>query len=135
MKMNSPTENDDADERPPRPLIIRRTKPARANKYGAVRTGGHDSAAEHWRAKQLRLLQAAGEITGLREQVWFNLIPAQRDEDGQLLERACRYRADFAYTLRDGREVVEDVKGVRTPEYKIKKKLMLWIHGIEIKET
>ena len=71
----------------------------------------------------------------MREQVWFNLIPAQRDEDGELIERACRYRADFAYTLRDGREVVEDVKGVRTPEYKIKKKLMLWIHGIEIKET
>ncbi len=113
-----------------------RRKGSGANKYHARRTGGHASGKEHGRAMMLRLMQRAGEISGLREQVSFELIPAQRDADGQLLERSCRYVADFVYTdNRTGLTVVEDSKGVRTPEYRIKRKLMLHVHGIRIKET
>lgn len=106
-----------------------------ANKYHAVKTGGHASKREHARAAQLRLWQRAGLISNLREQVPYELIPAHRFEDGSL-ERACRYVADFVYTDCDtGQTVVEDTKGVRTKEYVIKRKLMLFIHGIRIKEV
>ena len=104
------------------------------NKYHAVRTGSHASRREHRRAGQLRLMQLAGEISGLREQVSFELIPAQRDDAGRLLERSCRYVADFVYTDRHGNLVVEDTKGFRTKEYTIKRKLMLRVHGIRITE-
>lgn len=113
----------------------------RANKYGNHPTGGHSSRKEHRRAITLRILQRAGRITNLREQVPFDLIPAQwtdKDTNGKtvrtLIERPCRYIADFVYTDSQGNTVVEDTKGVRTKEYIIKRKLMLWIHGIRISE-
>lgn len=75
----------------------------------------------------------------------YELIPAQYGECGKdfkgrdtrvLLERPCRYVADFVYTDRaTGQTVVEDTKGVRTKEYIIKRKLMLHVHGIRIKEV
>lgn len=105
------------------------------NKYHAEKVGGHASKKEHKRAGQLKLMQIAGEISNLREQVPYELIPTQRDKAGNLLERSCRYIADFVYKDRQGNLVVEDTKGVRTPEYKIKRKLMLHVHGIRIKET
>ena len=105
-----------------------------ANKYHAEKVGGHASKKEHKRAGQLKLMQMAGEISDLREQVSFELIPAQRDKAGRLLERSCRYIADFVYRDKQGNPVVEDTKGFRTKEYKIKKKLMLQVHGIQIKE-
>ncbi len=89
-------------------------------------------------------MQRAGLISNLREQVSFELIPAQYGDCGTDLkgkpvrvcvERSCRYVADFVYTLNDsGITVVEDTKGVRTKEYIIKRKLMLWVHGIRIRE-
>lgn len=103
------------------------------NKYGARRSGGYDSRKEHSRANELKLMQRAGLISNLREQVKYVLIPAQRDSSGKLLERECAYYADFVYD-RDGVMVVEDTKGFRTPEYKIKRKLMLRVHGISITE-
>lgn len=112
----------------------RRVNGGRRNKYHAERTGGHASRKEHARAGELRLMQRAGIISGLREQVPFVLIPAQRDREGTLLERMCRYIADFVYTDGEGRTVVEDTKGVRTDEYVIKRKLMLHVHGIRIRE-
>lgn len=90
-----------------------------------------DSKAEAERYDELRLMLLAGEINDLQLQVPFELIPAQKARSRT--ERACRYVADFVYT-RNGEVVVEDVKGHRTPEYIIKRKLMLWRHGIEIKE-
>lgn len=103
-----------------------------------------DSAKEYRRWKDLQLLERAGEISGLQRQAKYVLIPPQREPDrvgpkggrkpGRLLERECAYYADFVY-IKGGHEVVEDVKGVKTPEYKIKKKLMLWVHGIRIHET
>ena len=113
------------------------------NKYHARRTGTHASRKEHRRAAELQLMQRAGLITGLREQVRYELIPAQYTTSGDdfkghttrvLLERPCAYVADFVYRDSHGRLVVEDTKGVRTREYIIKRKLMLRVHGIRIKE-
>lgn len=108
--------------------------PKKRNKYGARKTGGHASKKEHQRASQLRLMQRAGLISNLREQVPFLLIPAHRFDDGSL-EHSCRYVADFVYTdTHTGQTIVEDTKGYRTPDYIIKRKLMLYLHGIRIKE-
>lgn len=115
--------------------------PQGRSKYGNKRVGTHASKREHYRAAQLRLMERAGLISDLREQVPYELIPAQyADGDGSgkrtLLERSCRYIADFVYTDRaTGHTVVEDTKGMRTKEYIIKRKLMLHVHGIRIKEV
>ena len=110
--------------------------PKKRNKYGAKKTGGNASGKEHTRANQLKLMQRAGLISDLREQVKFLLIPTQRDPDGNLLEKECSYYADFVYVDNDtGQTVVEDAKGFRTEVYKIKRKLMLHVHGIIIRET
>ena len=93
-----------------------------------------DSMKECSRYVELSLLQKAGKIRDLDTQVPFELIPAQRDKDGKLLERACHYVADFVY-YENGQKVVEDTKGVKTPEYIVKRKLLLWVHGIRIKEV
>lgn len=92
-----------------------------------------DSVKEYRRFCELRLLERAGAVTDLRRQVKFELIPAQRI-DGKVAERACSYVADFVY-MENGQQVVEDTKGMRTQEYRLKRKLMLWVHGIRIKET
>lgn len=87
-----------------------------------------DSVKEYHRWGCLRLLERAGAIKDLQRQVKYELIPRIGDQ------RACNYIADFTY-MEDGKLVVEDCKGVKTEAYKIKKKLMLWLHGIKIKET
>ena len=92
-----------------------------------------DSKAEHRRWIYLRHLEAKGEIGDLRRQVPFELIPATPKPSGGK-ERACVYVADFVYVNESGDEVVEDVKGAVTPEFRLKRKLMLWQHGIEVKE-
>lgn len=92
-----------------------------------------DSGKEYRRFRELCLLERAGQIAGLQRQVKFELLPAQRI-DGKVVERACSYVADFVYT-EDGQQVVEDAKGMRTQEYRLKRKLMLYIHGIRIRET
>lgn len=115
--------------------IISRSYGSGTSKYHAKKVGGHASKKEHNRANQLKLMQRAGVISGLQEQVSYEVIPAQRDNAGKLLEHACRYVADFVYYNENGELVVEDTKGFKTPEYKIKRKLMLLVHGIRIKET
>lgn len=115
------------------------------NKYGAKRVGGHASKKEHYRSATLQMMQRAGAIANLREQVKYELIPAQYGKCGKdfkgrtmrvLLERACSYIADFVYTdCKTGQTIVEDTKGMRTREYVIKRKLMLYMHGIRIKEV
>lgn len=98
-----------------------------------------DSKKEAYRYSELKLLQRAGRIEGLQLQKEFELIPAQRI-DGKVVERACKYKADFYY-MQDGQEVVEDVKGYRDAasagyaKFVIKRKLMLWLYGIRIKEV
>lgn len=107
----------------------------KGNKYHARRVGRHASKKEHDRWGQLTLMQRAGIISQLREQVPYLLIPDQRDKAGTIIEHGIRYIADFVYIDSDGNVIVEDTKGFRTPEYKIKRKLMLFIHGIRIKEV
>jgi hypothetical protein len=103
-----------------------------------------DSKKEHKRYNELLLLEQAGEIANLRRQVKFVLIPTQREpskigtrggvKKGRLIERECAYIADFVYT-ENGKIVVEDTKGVRTKDYIIKRKLMLRVYGIRIREV
>lgn len=129
------------------------------NKYGAKKikdpfTGDvFDSKKEYNRWCNLRLLERAGKITDLNRQVTFELIPTQREEStevykagpqkglpkpGAVLEQAVNYVADFTYYL-DGEYIVEDTKGYkRGAAYQlfiIKRKLMLLVHGIRVKET
>ena len=95
-----------------------------------------DSRREARRWAELKLLQQAGEIRALRRQVKFVLIPTQRDENGKLIEKEASYWADFVYTdTRTGEKIVEDAKGYRTPEYVLKRKLMLRVYGIRISEV
>ena len=118
------------------------------NKYGnqKVVVDGirFDSKHEAVRFQELRLLERTGAISGLRRQVKYILIPAQREPDsvgkrggkkkGKLLEKEVAYYADFVYE-EDGKTVVEDTKGVRTKDYIIKRKLLLFNYGIQIKEV
>ena len=123
-------------------------------KYNAVKVtiDGHtfDSKHEANRYLELKLLERAGEISNLRLQVEYELIPNQyateerygkngrRLKDKEiLLERKCCYVADFVYTdNRTGETVVEDTKSeaTRTKDYTIKRKLMLYVYHIRIVE-
>ncbi len=103
-------------------------------KYHAEKCNGYDSKKEYYRAQQLKLWLKAGVISDLREQVVFLLIPSQINGEG-IEEKPVKYKADFVYIDNaTGQTVVEDTKGFRTPEYIIKRKLMLMVHGITIKE-
>ena len=88
-----------------------------------------DSKAEAARWQELQLLERAGEIAELERQVEYELIPKQNGE------RAVKYIADFRYVDNDGKTVVEDTKGVKTPVWIIKRKLMLRVHGIRVREV
>lgn len=92
-----------------------------------------DSVKEYRRFCELHLLERAGAIADLKRQVKFELIPSQR-VNGKVVERPCTYVADFVYK-EGGKTVVEDTKGFRTKDYIIKRKLMLQVHGIRIKEV
>ena len=118
------------------------------NKYKSHKTSANgvvfDSKKEYNRYIELTLLSRSGAIKGLKRQVKFELIPAQYEPDiinprgkvkkGKLIERAVSYIADFVYTDDNGKTVVEDTKGFRTKDYIIKRKLLLYMHGIRIKE-
>ena len=120
------------------------------NKYGnkKIEVDGKtfDSQKEANRYYELRLLERAGAISDLQTQVKFELIPAQYETferfgkkgkplkaGKKLIESGVSYYADFVYK-ENGKTVVEDTKGAKTKEYIIKRKLMLYIHGIRIKE-
>lgn len=102
------------------------------SKYGNKRIptddGWFDSQREFRRWGELKLLERAGKISELKRQVDFELIPSI----GGM--RKIIYRADFVY-VKDGKRVVEDSKGYRDRVYKLKCRLMLWIHNVAILET
>lgn len=102
------------------------------SKYNAVKTEvdgiKFDSKHEASRYRELRVLEQAGEITNLRLQVPFELIPKSK------YGMPIRYVADFVYNEND-QLIVEDAKGVKTPIYKLKKRMIAEKYGIEIKET
>lgn len=87
-----------------------------------------DSRHEADRWVELKILQRAGVISQLKRQVRFDLVPPLSGE------RGVSYYADFTY-IQNGKLVVEDAKGYKTPEYIIKRKLMLWLHHIKIREV
>ena len=107
-----------------------------------------DSVKELHRYCELKIMEQAGQIQCLKLQQPFELIPAQyeyfesySDKTGKRLkdkrkvvERSCKYVADFVYLDKNGKIVVEDTKGFKTKDYAIKRKLMRYIHGIAIKE-
>lgn len=114
-----------------------------------------DSRKEARRYGELKLMERAGEIKNLELQKVFVLIPAQYEDTGEVytkgknagqpkrgkcIEQSVTYKADFCYIDENGKQVVEDVKGYRDPaggayaRYIIKRKLMLYVHGIKIKE-
>lgn len=112
----------------------RSTRP-RANKYGNTRVGKYDSAKEAKVADMLELMKQAADpaerVVKVEHHVRFEVIPKQ---DG---ERATHYEADFRVTYADGRVEVIDVKSDITRKearYVLKRKLMLQVHGIRIKE-
>lgn len=92
------------------------------SKYRNRKTDGYDSKKEANRAYELRILAQTGHIAHLREQVPFVLQEKFKRDDKHFL--AITYKADFVYE-KDGRTVVEDVKGYKTEVYNIKKKLFL----------
>ena len=118
------------------------------SKYNAVKTEYNgmtfDSKRELRRYMELETLEKNGEISNLRRQVKYVLRPTQREPDiigkkggvkkGKVIEKECAYTADFVYE-EDGETVVEDSKGFRTKDYAIKRKLMLYVHGIKIREV
>lgn len=104
----------------------------------------HDSKREAIRWNELKLFQEAGQISELKRQMEFILIPPQYEElppgkrskkpKRKLIERAVVYKADFVYHNEKGEIVVEDTKGFKTRDYIIKRKLMLYVYGIRITE-
>lgn len=118
------------------------------SKYNAIRTNGYDSKKEAKRAQTLELMQMSGQISELKMQVEFELIPAQYEVIIETtkkgikklkqvcIERKCSYYADFTY-LQNDEYIVEDCKSNKrllTKDYLIKRKLMLYLHHIKIKE-
>ncbi|OZI39018.1 hypothetical protein CEG14_05640 [Bordetella genomosp. 1] len=104
-----------------------------SNKKTVVDGRTFDSKREAARYLQLRAMERAGAISSLVLQPSFELIPRQRKADGKI-ERPVVYIADFAYQ-EAGERVIEDVKGMRTRDYIIKRKLMLERHGITVREV
>jgi hypothetical protein len=130
------------------------------SKYGSIKVTTsdgitHDSQKEANRWCELKLLERAGKITNLERQVPFELIPAQYEEHttgevyrrgekkGQLkikrrcVERSVVYVADAVY-YENGKRIVEDTKSPATRKkesYIIKRKLLLWVYGIRLREA
>lgn len=101
------------------------------NKFGAKRTEFKgrmfDSRAEQQRAIQLEMLMMAGDVRNVEYQPSFDLVV-----NGV---KVGRYVADFRYVdVATGRTVVEDVKGVKTPVYRLKAKLVKALYGVEVQE-
>lgn len=119
------------------------------NKKVTVDGVTYDSTKEYHRYVELLNMEKDGLITGLQRQVKFVLIPKQietieryhkktgkrlKDKE-RVLEQECAYFADFVYFDSNGDMVVEDAKGLRTTEYIIKRKLMLYLKNIKIREV
>ena len=110
---------------------------AKMNKYNAKRHVidgvNFSSIKEAKRYCELCILLKAGEIKSLQLQVPFELAPAVKFDDEQRKKPALRYFADFVYFDKVGNKIVEDVKGFETKEFRIKRHLMVTVHGIQVK--
>ena len=109
------------------------TRYGRGNKFGAKKTEfmgmKFDSKWEAERYGQLYLMQERGEIEDLQRQVRYNIVIND--------QKICAYIADYTYLEpnEDGEKVliVEDAKGVETDIFRLKKKMMLAVLGIDIR--
>lgn len=97
------------------------------NKKAEVDGHKFDSKLEAERYKKLKIMQYAGLISNLQMQVNYELLPKQEGE------RKVTYIADFVYQ-QNGQTIVEDVKGRVLPVFILKRKMMLFFHGIKIQE-
>lgn len=116
---------------------MRRPRFMGANKYHATKIdsadGKFDSALEYKRWVYLKCLETEGTIKNLVRQVPYTLIPSQY-KDGKCLYREMKYVSDFEYdVVATGEHVVEDVKGMVLPVFKVKQKLMYYQFGVEVK--
>lgn len=107
-----------------------------------------DSQKELDRWYMLQTMEQRGEISELQRQVPYTLVPSQYTKvlktvrkkevlKDKRVEAPITYKADFQYRLPSGKLIVEDVKSEVTrklPEYVMKRKLMLWVHGIRLTE-
>lgn len=109
-----------------------------ASKYRNVKTAvagvAFDSRREAARWQELKMLERAGQICELRRQVAFELVKGVKFAGAARARPAIRYVADFVFQER-GQQVIEDVKGIETPEFKIKRHLMLALLGLEVRVT
>ena len=103
-----------------------KAKPKYGNKKAEANGLMFDSKKE---ARFFLQLQQDPTVKAIKTQVVYELIPKQKGE------RACSYKADFVVEYQSGEVVVYDVKGMRTALYIVKRKLMLWVHGIKIREV
>lgn len=105
--------------------------PATTSKHRNIKTEidgiVFDSKLEATRYADLKLMEKAGSISNLELQKPFEIVINE--------QRICKYVADFVYNDANGDQVVEDAKGQLTPVYRLKKKLMLAVLGIEIVEV
>jgi hypothetical protein len=109
------------------------------SKYGNKQCSASDgkvfpSGRERKRYEDLLIRLRVGDITELKTQVLYELVPKQM-EGKKCVERPVTYRSDFEYRDQKGRWHVEDAKGMKTQQYVIRRKLMLWLYGIRIEEV
>jgi len=123
------------------PVLVYSPEPATApvKKFRNVQSGRYASKREARAATELETLERSGQIRDLKEQVRFLLIPAQLDAQGKTIERPCYYTADFTFDEWDaGRKqwtkVVADAKGYPNDRWPLKRKLMLFVHGVRVRE-
>ena len=109
----------------------------RKSKYSNVKVNGFDSKKEYRRFIELEKMEKIGLISNLRKQVTISIAPAfyhiGTTDKSVCIQRELKYIADFVY-IKDGNEVIEDVKGYKTAVYKKKKRLLKALYGIDIKE-
>jgi hypothetical protein len=110
-------------------------QPKYRNKRTEVNGMLFDSQAEARRYLALRLQEEDGQISQLKRQVAFELVPPVRLLGSKRATPAVRYVADFSYLTADGRTIVEDVKGMITPVYRLKRHIMKHKYNIDILET
>ena len=117
--------------------LMRRQRFMGASKYNSTKIdcadGKFDSGLEYKRWVYLKAREQSGEIANLVRQVPYTLIPAQY-KDGKCLYRELKYVSDMEYDIvATGEHVVEDVKGMVLPVFKLKQKLMFYFFGVEVK--
>lgn len=140
MSRWTPAELEEYERRVGRPLLRPKEKVVAPvpTKYKAkaVESGGEHYQSKKEAARHAVLVRevAVGAIFDLHRHVTFKLAEKVKQAGEERTTPALRYEADFVY-VRDGRLVVEDVKGMRTRVYKMKRHLMKTLHNIDIVET